>query len=112
MQRPLRSRIAGKRSVSPAKYTLVVYLHSMGNGPDEVTKYQAGREPLVAYLILSRFPANFNFVFLAAFGIGLLAIASLIFISDVVVRAGAKRAQLIESFARFSTPGPARGFPR
>lgn len=59
--------------------------------------------PLVAYLILSRFPADFNFVFLAAFGIGLLAIASLIFISDVVVRAGAKRAQLVESFARFST---------
>ena len=34
-----------------AKYTLVVYLHSMGNGPDEVTKYQAGRESLVAYLL-------------------------------------------------------------
>ena len=33
--------------------------------------------PLAAYLILSRFPSRFNFVFLAAFGAGVLALLTL-----------------------------------
>lgn len=58
--------------------------------------------PLVAYLILSRLPSRFDVVFLTAFGVGLLAIVSLVFIKDVVVPSAAKRAELLSSFRRFS----------
>ncbi len=58
--------------------------------------------PLVAYLILSRFPSRFNVVFFTAFGVGVLAILSLVFIKDVIVPASAKRTHLIASFTRFS----------
>jgi MFS family permease len=58
--------------------------------------------PLVAYLILSRFPSHFNLVFFSAFAIGLLAIVSLIFITDVIVQGSAKRAVSLTSFGRFS----------
>jgi len=59
--------------------------------------------PLVAYLILSRFPSRFNFVFFTAFGVGVLAILTLFFITDVVVPASKKPKQLIASFSRFSS---------
>jgi MFS family permease len=60
--------------------------------------------PLAAYLILSRFPSHFPVVFFTAFAVGLLAIASLIFIRDVAVRARTGPRRLIASFGRFS-PG-------
>ncbi len=37
--------------LSPASHPLVVFLHSMGNGPDEISKFQAGDETLVSFLI-------------------------------------------------------------
>lgn len=40
--------------------------------------------PLVAYLILRAYPEGFNIVFVVAFIIGLFAIASLIFVKDIV----------------------------
>ncbi|HAT68762.1 MAG: hypothetical protein A2481_00975 [Candidatus Yonathbacteria bacterium RIFOXYC2_FULL_47_9] len=40
--------------------------------------------PLVAYLILRTYPDGFNIVFITAFIIGLLAIASLVFVKDTV----------------------------
>ena len=59
--------------------------------------------PLVAYVILSRFPSHFNFVFFTAFGVGVLAILTLVFIKDVIIPARAKSTQLIASFAQFSS---------
>ncbi len=38
-------------SVSPSKHPLVIYFHSMGNGPDEIDKFQAGNATLVSFLI-------------------------------------------------------------
>jgi pimeloyl-ACP methyl ester carboxylesterase len=38
-------------SLSSFKHPLVVYFHSMGNGPDEILRLQAGTETLVSYLI-------------------------------------------------------------
>ena len=58
--------------------------------------------PLVAYLILSRFPSHFNVVFFTAFGVGILAIMSLLFIKDVIVPVGAKQTRLAASFTGFS----------
>jgi len=40
--------------------------------------------PLVAYLILRAYPEGFNIVFIVAFIIGLFAIASLVFVKDIV----------------------------
>ena len=40
--------------------------------------------PFVAYLILRAYPEGFNIVFITAFIIGLLAIASLVFVKDTV----------------------------
>lgn len=37
--------------VSSSKHPLIVYFHSMGNGPDEVLRLQAGAETLVSYLV-------------------------------------------------------------
>lgn len=39
--------------------------------------------PLVAYLILRAYPEGFNIIFVVAFVVGLLAVASVIFIKDV-----------------------------
>ena len=58
--------------------------------------------PLVAYLILSRFPSSFNIVFFTAFGVGAIAIVTLIFVKDVVVPFKAKSAISLASLARFS----------
>ncbi len=38
-------------SLSSATHPLVVYLHSMGHGPDEIASFQSGSEPLVSFLI-------------------------------------------------------------
>ncbi len=58
--------------------------------------------PLVAYLILRSFPSRFDYVFFTAFLVGTLAVASLYFVVDVVVRSGAGRAPLFAAFARLS----------
>ena len=58
--------------------------------------------PLVAYLILSHFPSRFNIVFLAAFGVGAIAVVTLIFVKDVIVPAKSKSAKPLASLARFS----------
>ncbi|MGZ5934686.1 MAG: MFS transporter [Rhizomicrobium sp.] len=58
--------------------------------------------PLVAYLILSHFPSHFNVVFFTAFGVGILAIMSLLFIKDVIVPVSAKQTRLAASLAGFS----------
>jgi len=58
--------------------------------------------PLVAYLILRNFPARFEFVFLAAFAIGILSVLTLFFIADVAIAVPAKRAGLVASFNRLS----------
>jgi MFS family permease len=58
--------------------------------------------PLVAYLILSRFPSRFNIVFLTAFGVGAIAILTLFFVKDVVVPFKSKSANSRASLARFS----------
>ncbi len=58
--------------------------------------------PLVAYLILRTFPLQFNYVFLTAFGVGLLTLLTLAFISDVATHGNAQRAQLLASFKELS----------
>jgi len=57
--------------------------------------------PLVAYLILSHYPDHFDYVFVSAFVVGLIAIASLFFISDAVGQL--KRSNVtFKSFANYS----------
>ncbi|MBI5798861.1 MAG: MFS transporter [Candidatus Yonathbacteria bacterium] len=59
--------------------------------------------PLVAYLILRAYPDGFNIVFVAAFVVGLLSVASLIFVKDI---AGAVRKGnlSLDSISVFPTP--------
>jgi MFS family permease len=58
--------------------------------------------PLVAYLILSYFPMNFNAVFLTAFFVGIFTIISLIFISDVVTNHKNQKISLVSAFKSLS----------
>ncbi len=58
--------------------------------------------PLVAYLILRALPLHFNTIFLTAFGVGIIALATLIFISDVVLPSIPRRAGLIDSLRALS----------
>ena len=58
--------------------------------------------PLVAYLILRQFPLNFNLVFLSSFVIGLFAILSLVFISDVMVNNFQKKENIFSAFKSLS----------
>ena len=41
--------------------------------------------PLAAYLILARWPGGFNIIFMSAFVIGLIAVATIFFVKDVVI---------------------------
>jgi MFS family permease len=54
--------------------------------------------PLAAYLLLRFFPLRFNLVFATAFIVGILAIFSLYFISDLTARVVANRLSLSASF--------------
>jgi len=54
--------------------------------------------PLVAYLLLRLFPLRFDLVFGTAFVIGILAILTLYFVSDVTARVTASRLSLYASF--------------
>jgi MFS family permease len=58
--------------------------------------------PLVAYLILRSWPLNFNAVFLTSFVIGIIAVFSLVFISDIALRISSQRAQIAGSLRRLS----------
>ena len=58
--------------------------------------------PLVAYLILSRFPSRFNIVFLTAFGVGAVAIVTLFFVKDVIVPFRSGSAGSLAALTRFS----------
>lgn len=58
--------------------------------------------PLIAYLILSRYPSGFHIVFSTAFFVGILAVVSLFFIKDVV--GGARKNNItLASLAVFSS---------
>jgi MFS family permease len=59
--------------------------------------------PLTAYLILKNFSAGFHYVFLTSFGIGVMALISLWFVTDVKGTPIPKRMDF-DSFRRFSTP--------
>jgi MFS family permease len=41
--------------------------------------------PLAAYFILLKWPGNFNAIFITAFLLGLIAVASIIFVTDIVI---------------------------
>jgi MFS family permease len=56
--------------------------------------------PLVAYLLLTYFPARFDTVFITAFGVGILAIFTLIFISDITTIPAVKSSSIVASFNR------------
>ena len=58
--------------------------------------------PLIAYLILRLFPYGFNLVFATAFVVGLLALLSLIFVSDVANTRATRPAVLAHSFKQLS----------
>ena len=59
--------------------------------------------PLVAYLLLRAFPGRFNIVFLTAFAIGVVAVLSLLFVSDIATNfTGAKRHDLAASWRGLS----------
>jgi MFS family permease len=59
--------------------------------------------PLIAYLLLRRFPARFDFIFLSAFVAGIVAVCTLLFISDVVVTARRDRGAVMPSLKAFSS---------
>lgn len=58
--------------------------------------------PLVAYLILRSFRLQFNLIFATAFVVGLFALLSLVFVSDVTGAGTGRRAELVFSFKRLS----------
>lgn len=58
--------------------------------------------PLVAYIILRAYPLHFNMVFTTAFIVGLLAVGTIFFISDVVGKWNGKKLSL----------GSLRAYPR
>ena len=58
--------------------------------------------PLVAYLILRSFRLQFNLIFATAFVVGLFALLSLVFVSDVTGAGTGRRAELVFSFKQLS----------
>jgi MFS family permease len=58
--------------------------------------------PLVAYVILRAFPMGFHLVFLTAFAVGIFALVTLFFISDVAVALAARRVTVISTFKNLS----------
>jgi MFS family permease len=58
--------------------------------------------PLAAYLLLRAYPLRFNTVFLTAFAIGMIAVLTLFFISDVATNLASKRHDLAASWHGFS----------
>jgi MFS family permease len=58
--------------------------------------------PLVAFLLLRAYPLKFNIVFLTAFAIGILALLSLVFISDVTAKVSSTRRDFAASWQGLS----------
>jgi MFS family permease len=58
--------------------------------------------PLVAYLLLRAYPLKFNAVFLSAFAVGIIAILSLFFVSDIATNFAAKRHDFAASWRGLS----------
>ncbi len=58
--------------------------------------------PLFAYIILRNFPMRFDFVFMTSFLVGIIAIFTLFFISDVTLKIKNKQATIFNSFKRQS----------
>lgn len=58
--------------------------------------------PLVAYALLSHLPLRFDIVFMTAFVVGIIALATLFFVSDVAKSRAAARAGLVASFKELS----------
>lgn len=56
--------------------------------------------PLFAYIILHNFPLRFDMVFMTAFLVGIIAIFTLFFISDIALNLTKKRANILTSFKR------------
>jgi MFS family permease len=54
--------------------------------------------PLVAYLILRAYPLNFNAVFLTSFAVGIIALLTLFFISDIATNFAVKRHDFVASW--------------
>jgi MFS family permease len=60
--------------------------------------------PLAAFLILSRWPGGFNIIFMSAFFIGLIAVATIFFVKDVVIARDSKNVRIFSllTFRSFS----------
>ncbi len=58
--------------------------------------------PLAAYFLLLYFPGQFGSLFLASFGVGLIALFSLLFISDAAISTGPLKRGFIGSLDRYS----------
>ncbi|MBP6858277.1 MAG: MFS transporter [Candidatus Pacebacteria bacterium] len=61
--------------------------------------------PLAAYLILSYLPFGFNVIFLSAFIIGLIAVATIFFVKDVVIARDSNNVRIF-SFKTFRSFSP------
>lgn len=58
--------------------------------------------PLFAYIILRNFPLRFDIVFMTAFLVGIIAIFTLFFISDIALNLTKKRVNVLASFKNLS----------
>jgi MFS family permease len=58
--------------------------------------------PLVAYILLRSFPGKFNVVFITSFVIGVIAVLTLLFVSDVATNFVAKKHDLLASWRGLS----------
>jgi MFS family permease len=60
--------------------------------------------PLAAYLILARWPGGFNIIFISAFVIGLIAVATIFFVKDVVIARDGQGVRIfsLQTFRSFS----------
>ncbi len=58
--------------------------------------------PLTAYLLLRYFPLRFDIVFLTAFAVGIIALFTLVFISDVAGTVAEKRSSVLAAFGELS----------
>jgi MFS family permease len=61
--------------------------------------------PLVAYILLRSFPLNFNLVFITSFIVGILAVLTLVFVSDVAITLinGNRRRNILASWRGLSS---------
>jgi len=60
--------------------------------------------PLAAYLILSRWPDGFNIIFITAFLLGLIAVATIFFVKDIVARKDDRGRKVLSLSSYFRMP--------